>query len=153
MTKQDNTNWDDELKNLNEASWQDQSGLSAEEARFDIVINKLEGVMNKWAATPVWAAVPTDENDFGLMEIATEPFDGGTETCLGDVAAVPMLGVISSIIKDMMSMDKDAPDLEDLQRYREDIVTAVTSLMVEGILISKSPDWNTQFNAATSGLS
>ena len=149
---EDNTNWDNELRNLNKTSWEDQTGLSAEEARFDIVVGKIESVMGKWASTPVWAAVPEAEEEIGMMEISTAPFDGGTETCLGDVAVVPILSVISGILKDMMSVEKDTPDFEDLQRYREDIVSVGLALMVEGILISKSPEWNDVFAEATTGL-
>lgn len=143
----EDTNWDDELKNM-----PTNEGLSPEEARFDIVVNKIEGVMNRWADTPVWAAVPEDATEIGVMDIASEPFEGSVESCLGDVASVPMLCIISKILKEMLSMDRSEPDEDDLMRYRDEIVHTVTGLMIEGILVSKSPPWHDDFEQAIAGL-
>ena len=152
---EDDTNWDDELKSMFENEQFDldnPTGLSAEEARFDIVVSRIDSVMQKWAETPVWASVPTDPEEIGILELDNEPFEGGTETCLGDVASVPILGLLAKILRDMLSLENDTPQEEDLMRYRDEISHAVTGLMVEGILVFKSPPWNDDFEEAAAGL-
>ena len=154
MTEEENTNWDEELENLTSVGWEDQTGMSPEEARFNIVIRKLEAVFQEWADTEVYATVPEDADPFNATEITVdvEPFEDSFKTSLGDVAAVPMLGVIASIMSDILKADEGVPTEETLREYRVRIVEAVKALMVEGVLVSKSPTWADKFDDATVGL-
>ena len=107
--KEENTNWDKELEELNSVDWQDQTGMSPEEARFEIVIKKLEAVLHEWANTEVYADIPEDVQlgaDWNEVEVTidAEPFEDSFKTTLGDVAAVPILRVISNILTDILDL-------------------------------------------------
>ncbi len=143
---EENTNWDEELENLTTLE-------SAEDARLEIVIGKLEAVMDKWSDTVVYATVPDDAMDIenGTMEVRTEAFEDSFKTCLGDIAAVPMLGIIAQVLAEIIDSE-DKHDIDQLRKSRLRIVEAVKALMIEGILISKSPDWSNEFEDATKGL-
>ena len=155
--KEENTNWDKELEELNSVDWQDQTGMSPEEARFEIVIKKLEAVLHEWANTEVYADIPEDVQlgaDWNEVEVTidAEPFEDSFKTTLGDVAAVPILGVIANILTDILDSN-GRPHEDMLREYRSKVVNAVKSLMIEGILVSKSPKWNDRFEEVTDQLS
>ena len=154
---EENTNWDKELEELNSVDWQDQTGMSPEEARFEIVIRKLEAVMSEWGATEVYADIPEDVDlgsDWNAVEVKidAEPFEDSFKTTLGDVASVPILGVIANILAEILD-NSGAPKEDALREYRSRVVNAVQALMIEGILVSKSPAWNDRFQEVTDQLS
>jgi Fe-S-cluster formation regulator IscX/YfhJ len=141
----ENVNWDEALADLNEE-------IDPRAARFHIAVSQLENLIEEWGDTPIYAK-PSEEMAIGEMELSEEPQEGFLETRLGDITAVPLLGVLARTVTEILhSADEDGPDLEALYESKERINEAVKALLIEGILIANSPEWKERFTKAVEGL-
>ena len=140
------TNWDKELEELNEE-------IDPRAARFHIAVSQIENLIEEWGNTPIYAKPPEDMS-IGEMDLSEEPKEGFLETRLGDISAVPLLGVLAKTVTEILhASDEDGPSLEALHDSKERINEAVKNLMIEGILIANAPEWKERFAKATEGLS
>ncbi len=139
----EDVNWDEELENLNEEL--DPSG-----ARYMIAINQLERLMNEWGETVIYAEPPQDLT-VGQIALSEEPKEGYIETSIGDISAIPLLGVMAKIFSEMMEDGPDA-DMGAMLTNRAKVIELVRDLMIEGILISNAPEWKDRFAKAVEGL-
>ena len=140
----EDTNWDEELVNLNEE-------LDARGARYMIAINQLERLMTEWGNTVVYAEPPQDLK-VGEIAISEEPKEGYIETSVGDISAIPLLGVMANIFSEILEDGPDA-DMNAMLENRARVIELVRDLMIEGILIANNPEWKDRFTKAVEGLS
>ena len=140
------TDWDKELEDLNEE-------IDPRAARFHIAVSQIENLIEEWGSTPIYAK-PSEDMSIGEMELSEEPKDGFLETRLGEISAVPLLGVLAKTVTEILhNTDEDGPDLEALYESKQRINEAVKNLMIEGILIANAPEWKDRFAKAAEGLS
>ena len=151
MTDMENdTNWDEALENLNE---EEELG----EIRFEMIAERFMSIINEWSQVPVWAQPPQlneDEDSYVGLKVSDEPFDGGIETTMGDISALPLMGVVADIIRELFIEGGGVVDLgpDNLKEHRHRMISAIKAVMVEGILISHAPEWSDKFDDAAKGL-
>tara|TARA_Y100001956_G_scaffold63027_1_gene63240 strand:+ start:1209 stop:1676 length:468 start_codon:yes stop_codon:yes gene_type:complete len=151
MTDMDNdTNWDEELESLND---QEEVG----EIRFGMIADRFMSIINEWSEVPVWALPPQmneDEDSYMEMKVSDEPFEGGIQTTMGDISALPLMGVVADIIRELFVEGGGVVDLgpDNLKEHRHRMIAAIKAVMVEGILISNAPEWSDKFDDAAKGL-
>jgi hypothetical protein len=142
-------NWDDELANLNDQE-------SVEEIKFDMIASKIFDLVQEWGSTQVYAQPPSmpDEDGQVGMRVSEEDFEGSVKTSLGDLASVPLMGMMADIIRQLFIEGGGVVELEPetVLEHRQRLVETVIAIMTEGILISNSPDWAERFDEASKGL-
>lgn len=142
-------NWDDELINLNDQE-------SVEEIKFDMIASRIYDLIHEWGNTKVYAqppSMPDEEGQVG-MKVSEEDFEGSVKTSLGDLASVPLMGLMADIIRQLFIEGGGVVELdpETIHEHRHRLVETVLAIMTEGILISHSPEWAEKFDEASKGL-
>ena len=141
--------WDVELECLNAEE-------NTEDIRFDIVADQVFRLVQEWGSTRVHAqspSMPDEEGQMG-MKVSEEAFEGSVKTSLGNLAAVPLMGLMADIIRQLFIEGGGVVQLEPetILEHRHKLVEAVVSIMTEGILISHSPEWAGRFDSVTKDL-
>lgn len=163
---EEHINWDKELLALNETLNDNEQG----QAQFEVISTKMRAVMKDWMSTKVYARVnqeggdwhPNDgglmveydqpySNDEGIVEVSTDEFEDSIETELGQIACVPVMGLIGQILSEIMTDDAEFGE-EQIERFGEAVTQVVGNLLVEGILISNAPQWRAKFDDAMTGI-
>ncbi|MBF85856.1 MAG: hypothetical protein CL489_15490 [Acidobacteria bacterium] len=145
---EEHINWDKELLALNETLNDNEQG----QAQFEIISTKIRSVMEDWMATKVYAQVnEPEDSEEGIVEVSTDEFEDSVETELGQIACVPLMGLIGQILSDIMAADAVFEE-EQIERFGEAVTHVVGNLLVEGILISNAPQWREKFDDAMTGI-
>jgi hypothetical protein len=150
-----NVNWDKELESLNETLTNNEQG----QAQFEVISTKMRAVMKDWMSTKVYARVNQEgveydqpySNDEGIVEVSTDEFEDSVEAELGQIACVPVMGLIGQILSEIMAADAVFEE-EQIERFGEAVTQVVGNLLVEGILISNAPEWREKFDEAMTGI-
>ena len=148
---EENVDWDEELESLNDSLGEDEQG----QAQFEIISTKIRGVMEDWMSTKVYARInePEAGEEEGLLEVDRDDFEDAIETELGQIACVSVVGLIGQILSEIISEHKDDDfGEEQVNRYTGLIKEVVSTVLVEGILISHAPGWRDKFDDAMAGI-
>jgi hypothetical protein len=125
--------WDEALTNLSDKEKGD--------ANFEVIASRVSKVVKDWLKSPVWAATGGPDEP---MHIGSSEFDNAKKTHLGEVAAVPVLGLLSMLcVQSEVRLDPKV-----IFENKKLILECVESMMVEGVLMANSSDWCEQMDTA-----
>jgi len=112
------------------------------EAKFDVVVSRVQAVIRDWMETPIWAMTPEEPEE--PMKIGMSEFDDSTETRLGELASVQILGLLAMLcVKSGVEID---PRI--MFENKELILDVVAACLTEGIMIGNAPGWSDKMDAA-----
>ncbi len=127
-------NWDEALAAISEEE--------SDEAKYDIITTRVQGVIRDWLNTPIWAETPNSPED--SMEIGVKEWDGAMQTRLGELAAVQVLGLLA------MLCQKAEVDIDPriIHKNKDLILETIGCIMVEGVMVANAPQWSEKMDEA-----
>ena len=125
--------WDDALTTLSDREKGD--------ANFEVIASRVSKVVKDWLKSPVYAATSGPDEP---MQIGSSDFENAKKTRLGEVAAVPVLGLMAMLCtKSEIRLDPKV-----IFENKKLILECVESMMVEGVLMANSSEWCEQMDTA-----
>lgn len=125
--------WDDALTTLSDREKGD--------ANFEVIASRVSKVVKDWLKSPVYAATSGPDEP---MQIGSSDFENAKKTRLGEVAAVPVLGLMAMLCtKSEIRLDPKV-----IFENKKLILACVESMMVEGVLMANSSEWCEQMDTA-----
>jgi len=125
--------WNDALETL--------SDKEKGNANFEVVASRVSKVVKDWLNSPVWAATGGPDEP---MHIGSSEFEDAKKTRLGEVAAVPVLGLMSMLcVQSEVRLDPKV-----IFENKKAVLECVEAMMVEGVLMANSVEWCEQMDNA-----
>ncbi len=125
--------WDEALHDLSDREKGD--------ANFEVIASRVSKVVKDWLKSPVWAATGGPDQP---MLIGSSDFENAKKTHLGEVAAVPVLGLMAMLC----TKSEVRIDPKVIFENKKLILECVESMMVEGVLMANSAEWCEQMDTA-----
>ena len=125
--------WDEALHDLSDREKGD--------ANFEVIASRVSKVVKDWLKSPVWAATGGPDQP---MLIGSSDFENAKKTHLGEVAAVPVLGLMAMLC----TKSEVRIDPKVIFENKKLILECIESMMVEGVLMANSAEWCEQMDTA-----